>query len=156
MPDLTSHNDLSVVVFRFNQLGESLEVIKRKLPKLCFTYGEDWIDKEYSFQNLDYTMDFMEPSAAELIDSNTTRISGRIHMPAEKIQLYVNENRNDDDDFSFYYYADVNENGEFVFENLDLKKYAGTRCDIQIGICYDYEDELNFYVDTGMRRHRIK
>ena len=55
-------------------------------------------------------------------------------MPAEKIQLHVEENWNDDDDFSTYYYADVNENGDFVFENLDLKKYAGKRCDIRIGI----------------------
>ena len=156
LPNLASHPNLSVVAFRFNQLSESIESVKAKLPRSSFSYGEEWLDEEYSLQNLNYTMDLTDPVSVEQINSNTVRIAGRIHMPAEKIKLLVEENLNDDESFETCFYADVNENGEFIFENLNLKKYGGARCDFRIGICYAYEKERDSYTDTSVRWYRIK
>ncbi len=97
-----------------------------------------------------------EPAGVEQINLNTTRIAGRIHMPAEKVKIMIEDNINDDDDFSTCYYADVDENGNFIFDHLNFKEYGGIRCDMQIGICYDYDQEKNSYSHTGLRRYRIK
>lgn len=77
----------------------------------------------------------------EQIYSYTARIAGCIHMCVEKIQLCVNDILGDD---KTYFYADVDEKGKFVFENLDLRKFGSGKCDMQIGICCGYDKENNF------------
>ena len=115
-----------------------------------------YFEKNFSYQNLDYSIDITEPAGAEQINGNTIRIAGRIHMPAETIQITLTDNINDDDGFTDYLYADVDENGNFAFENLDLKKYVKGKWDMRIGICLEYDKDNHYYYDTGIRQYRIK
>ena len=77
-------------------------------------------------------------------------------MPAEKIQITLTDNLNDEDGFTRYLYADVDENGNFLFDNLDLREYVNGKWDMKIGICLEYDKENRYYLDTGMRWHRIR
>ena len=156
LPDLSSYSNISLIRFNFNNLKETKEELKRKLPQNYFNNYGDLFENDFSFQNLDYAIDFTEPAGAELINANTTRIAGHIHMPAKTIQITLTDNINDDDGFTDYFYADVDENGNFVFEYLDLRKYVKGKWDMRIGICLEYDKENHYYSDTGLRRYRIK
>lgn len=101
-------------------------------------------------------MRFTEPVGPEWINSNTARISGCIYMPAEKIQMVIDENLDDDDPYETYFYADVDENGNFAFENLDLRKFGSGKCDMQIGICCGYDKENNSFENISLRWYRMK
>ena len=76
-------------------------------------------------------------------------------MPAEKVQIIIEENLSDEDEFETYFYADVDQNGDFVFPNLDLKRFGNRKCDFHIGIVYGYDKERNYKV-TSKRWYRIK
>ena len=153
LPNLMILPKLRFVRFGFNFINSTSDEVATKLPvsKYDAVFMEDM-----EHQNIEYAIEFTEPASLEQVNANTGRISGRIHMPAEKIQITINENLNDDDDFITYLYADVGEDGSFVFENLDLKKYAGRKADFRIGICYEYDTEHGFYHDSALRRYPIK
>lgn len=155
-PNLAANAKLETIGFWYNQISEEEGTIRKKIPKKCFTYGDEWLAECLSKQNIDYSIDFIEPANIEMINGNTTKIAGRIHMPAEKMQITIDENMNDDDDFTSYIYADVDENGYFVFDHLDLKKFGGRKCEISIGICLEYDKEHDYYIDSSMRWYRIK
>ena len=157
LPNLASLPKLDYITFGYNFLNEEMEQLKTKLPKAYFasSYGGSF-DEDFKNQNLDYSIDFKEPVNGNMITSNTTRISGCIHMPAEKIQIRIEENLNDDDDFETYYLADVDQDGNFVFENLDLKKFAGGKCDMRITIGCKYDPEIKRYTGPTLHTYQLK
>ena len=157
LPDLTSLTKLNFINFSYNFLTEKEDELRTKLPKIYITSYENWFKEGIKYQNIDYSIDFTEPANAKMITSNTTRITGRIHMPAEKIQIMIEENLSDEDDpHETYFYADVDEEGNFAFENLNFKKYAGRKCDIHICIGCEFDSSYNRYTGPSLHTYQLK
>ena len=156
LPDLKAHPKLKSVIFGYNLINQTEAELREKLPNAYLSVKNSLFKSNLKEQNINYTIDFMEPSSIELISTNTTKISGRVHMPVEKIQITLDENLNDDDEFKTEYFANVDENGYFVFENLNFKRFAGGKCDLDILMCFEYNEEYKQYTGRFLRSYQLR
>ena len=157
LPDLTALPKLDYICFGYNLINEEESRLRANLPKAYFDKYEDSFQENFKNQNIDYSIDFKEPANPELIRTNTTRISGQIHMPAEKMELIVYEDYHDEEPRrKTHFLADVDENGCFVFEQLDLQKFAGKKCDLSIGIGTEYSEAHKQYTGIYLHSYKLK
>ena len=153
LPNLKSLPKLNFVRFGYNFISSGSDVVKTKLPISEFS---KWFIEDMEHQNLEYAMEYIEPFRIEQVNCSTEKISGRIYMPAEKVQMTIEERISGEDTLTTYIYADVGEDGTFVFDNLDLKKYSGKKSDFKIGICYEYDTEHGYYYDSSLHWYPMK
>ena len=159
LPDFRKIHHLSGFGIAYNHL--SLEEISRKTPKYLFL--DDW--EEYLkvmalVQNVDYTLQFTEPSDITQIHKNMDRITGHAYMPDAVVQMIVSRSRMEDDDCEVILReVRVDENGDFVFDNLNFDQLEpGYDYFIAFDIDYDFykvTTDSDYYYDPSLRWYRI-
>lgn len=155
-PNLANLSELHAIVFSYNFLNEDKKELKKKFPKVYMTTNQNWFEEGYELQNIDYSIDFTEPADPRMITLNTTRIAGRIHIPAEKIQIKIEQTQKDDSYYKTFFYADVDVNGNFVFENLNLKQFSKGRCTMHIYIGDEKDWTYNHFGGPSLYVYHLK
>ncbi len=144
-PNLSNLSKLDAIVFSYNFLDEKKDELKKKFPKVYMASKQNWFEGGYLLQNIDYSIDFTEPADPKMITLNTTRIAGRIHMSAEKIEMKIEVAQKDDSYFKTYFYADVDADGNFVFEDLNFRQFSEGRCTMSIYIGSENDWTFNHF-----------
>lgn len=155
-PNLTNLRKLNFIFFVYNFLNEKKDELRKKLPGAYMSSYQNWFEGGYQLQNIDYTIDFTEPADAKMITLDTTRIAGRIHMPAEKVQIKIEEYQDDNSYYKTYFYADVDKDGNFVFEDLNFRQFAEGRCDMQICIGSESDWSYNHFGGPSLYTYQLK
>ncbi len=144
---------------RFNRL--SLEEISRKTPKYLFSDREEYLKVMALVQNVDYTLQFTEPSDITQIHKNMKRIAGHAYMPNAVVRMIISRTRRDDDGDCEVILREVrvDENGNFVFDNLNFDQLEpgydyfaafDIGCDF-----YKVTTDTDYYYDPSLRWYRI-
>lgn len=126
---------------RNNRLTE--KEIRQKLPARFFKKGKarkQWLKEQTRFQNLDCTVKLIKPSNTKKINKNTKRIVGRVgsemkdvYVELRCLSMGVGGEK-----------VKVDENGVFVFDNLNLKRWAGSKVQFRLHMMDDNGEDLLF------------
>lgn len=126
---------------RNNRLTE--KEIRQKLPARFFKKGKarkQWLKEQTRFQNLDCTVKLIKPSNTKKINKNTKRIVGRVgramkgvYVELRCLSMGVGGEK-----------VKVDENGVFVFDNLNLKRWAGSKVQFRLHMMDDHGEDLLF------------
>lgn len=159
LPDLRS---LRLTSFRFayNFLDE--QEFWTKLPQKLlnqteekiFSSGQVWLKDNIKLQNLDYSIELIEPSNVNQITKDTTRIVGRVNEKGASVMLTYDYNYQDH--WICDLYAKADETGRFEFQNLDFKKQGGRLASLSFGMNAESTKNLNngscYYVECSQFR----
>lgn len=107
-------------------------------------------------QNVNHDIEITEPVIGDFVSKNTRRIAGHTYIPGTKVRLLVNGNVNDDEHKIPIWYAQTDENGNFVFENLDFTNLGDRK---NYYIAFDFADSVyssDCNLDPGLRWIKIK
>ena len=159
LPDFSKIRHLNEFGIRFNRL--SLEEISRKTPKYLFSDREEYLKVMALVQNVDYTLQFTEPSDITQIHKNMKRIAGHAYMPNAVVRMIISRTRRDDDGDCEVILREVrvDENGNFVFDNLNFDQLEpgydyfaafDIGCDF-----YKVTTDTDYYYDPSLRWYRI-
>lgn len=123
---------------RNNRLTE--KEIRRKLPARFFKKGKgrkQWLEEQIRFQNMDCSVKLIKPSSIKKITKNTKRIVGRVkegtYVGLQCLSMGTSIKP-----------VKVDENGVFVFDNLNLKRWAGSRVQFRLYMMDDDGKDLVF------------
>lgn len=155
-PNLTGLPRLDAIVFSYNFITERKEDLRKKFPNAFMSSNQNWFEQGCLLQNIDYRIEFKEPADAAMITLDTTRIAGQIHMPAEKIEMKIEETEKDGSCYTTNIYADVDGDGNFVFENLDFRQYADGMCDVYLYIGSENDWKHNHFGGPTLYVYRLK
>ena len=138
-----------------------MEEISRKTPKYLFSDREEYLKVMALVQNVDYTLQFTEPSDITQIHKNMKRIAGHAYMPNAVVRMIISRTRMDDDGDCEVILREVrvDENGNFVFDNLNFDQLEpgydyfaafDIGCDF-----YKVTTDSDYYYDPSLRWYRI-
>lgn len=124
LPDLKNFKKLTWSFLscniRNNRLTE--KEIRKKLPARFFKKGKErkqWLKEQTRFQNMNCTVKLIKPVNTKKINKSTKRIVGRtmkgVYVELCCLSKIISVEK-----------VKADENGVFVFDNLNLKKWAGT------------------------------
>ncbi len=159
LPDFSKIRHLTGFGIIFNHL--SLEEINRKTPKYLFSDREAYLKVMALVQNVDYTLQFTEPSDITQIHKSMKRIAGHAYMPNAVVRMIISRTRMDDEGECevILWEVRVDENGDFVFDNLNfdqLEPGYDYFAAFDIGYdFYEYATDGKRYRDSSLRWYRI-
>lgn len=137
LPNLKSLKLLYVADFTCNYLPE--KELKSKLPKQLLRIKQ-WKNKQIKFQKSNFKIVVTAPKNAAKISRNTTKIAGKIVTKFDS-KKYSVQLRLFDFKKSKYVRGKVDQNGNFVFDGLNLKKLKGGQAEILVALKdFDTED----------------
>lgn len=126
------------------------------MPKHMAAVIKEHIEEILKEQNVNYTIEITEPIITDQISRGTKKIAGHTYIPKAVIRLMLNGNINDDENGLDIYEARSDENGNFVFDNLNFDQLDTTgKYYIAFDIKYGrYDGDL--YKDPGLRWYKIR
>lgn len=130
LPNLKKHTNLMDANFKYNKISK--KELTKKLPD-SWLKNNNWFKSHVKLQNLVKTIDLVKPKSFNGINKNTKKIIGKANKKSTIVLRDSNKKRIQN--------VKSDNNGNFTFKNLDLKKYVGKTLSLESYVVDQVYDE---------------